>query len=293
MQLKRRASPTRPALAATATSATSPCSSAATSTTAVVTQPHLPPYREIEGVTQVNRDYSRVSCAWQPVLPWFIDQRIGFDHPSCLRTASLRLLTSLTAVEGNTLADGRGPGFNFAAPSYFQRPDERVIVGTFAHYDINEHVEAYTELMFMDTKSTTQFGPAGNFFLNQDVGCANPLMSDQQRAVLGCLPGVETVPVTIGRRNVEGGPRFGVLRHSTYRGVFGVRGDINDTWRYDVSWQYAEVDMRNRGGNYFDTGRFGQALRAVPGPDGTAVCSADADPGCVPYDLWNSGGVTG
>ena len=46
------------------------------------------------------------------------------------------------------------PGFNFAAPSYFQRPDERTVIGMFAHYD-EENLEAYTELMFMDTKLIT------------------------------------------------------------------------------------------------------------------------------------------
>ena len=57
-----------------------------------------------------------------------------------------------------------GPGFNFAAPSYFQRPDERVIVGTFMNPEFTDKIDAYTELMFMDTQSRTQFGPAGNFF---------------------------------------------------------------------------------------------------------------------------------
>ena len=41
------------------------------------------------------------------------------------------LLLSLISyrVDGNELIDGRGPGFNFAAPSYFQRPDERTVIG--------------------------------------------------------------------------------------------------------------------------------------------------------------------
>ncbi|GAB5412717.1 MAG: TonB-dependent receptor [Congregibacter sp.] len=244
-------------------------------------------YREIEGVTQVERDHSacpvRASGNCLGSATNASGSVIGLDDNA---------VTGNFRVEGNQLLPGFGAGFNFAAPSYFQRPDERVTVGTFAHFDLNEKVEAYAELMFMDTKSVTQFGPAGNFFVPQTVSCTNPLMSDQQRSILGCLDGVESVRATIGRRNVEGGPRFGVLRHTTYRGVFGVRGQINDTWRYDASWQYSEVDMRNRGGNYFDTGRFGQALQAIPDENGNAVCPPGSDPGCVPYDLWNTGGVT-
>lgn len=244
-------------------------------------------YREIAGVTQINRDYS--AC---PVR----------DSLTCLGSATNEsgsiIATDENAdggnyrVEGNQLAEGFGPGFNFAAPSFLQRPDERVVLGTFAHYDLNEHVEAYTELMFMDTKSTTQFGPAGFFFNPTETNCNNPLMSDQQRDVLGCQGPDDTVDLVIGRRAVEGGPRFGNFRHSTYRGVFGVRGDINDAWRYDVSYQYAEVDMNNRNGNYFDIDRFPDAISAVPGPDGEPVCPPGADDGCVPYDLWNTGGVT-
>ena len=49
--------------------------------------------------------------------------------------------------------------------------------------------------------------------------------------------------VYIGRRNVEGGARRADLRHTTYRVVFGLRGDINDVWRYDLFGQYAEVSL--------------------------------------------------
>ena len=243
-------------------------------------------YREIEGVTQVERDYS--ACPVRASL-------------SCLGSATnasgsvipldADAIAGNYRIEGNELLPGFGEGFNFAAPSYFQRPDERVIVGTFAHYDLSERIEAYTELMFMDTKSTTQFGPAGNFFITRTTNCDNPLLSDQQRAVLGCAPG-ESASFLLGRRNVEGGPRFGVHRHTTYRGVFGIRGNINESWRYDVSWQYAEVDMTKRNGNYFDTARLEQALQAVDDGAGNVVCAPGGDAGCVPYDLWNTGGVT-
>ena len=50
--------------------------------------------------------------------------------------------------------------------------------------------------------------------------------------------------------------------------------------------------MSNRNGNYFDTARLNQALNAELDDDGNIVCSAGADDGCVPYNLWNTGGVT-
>ena len=74
--------------------------------------------------------------------------------------------------------------------------------------------------------------------------------------------------------------------------MFGIRGELDDTWRYDVSYQYSEVDMANLNGNYFDTARLNQALKAELDADGNIVRSAGADAGCVPYNLWTTGGVT-
>lgn len=254
-------------------------------------------YREIEGVTQLERDYS--ACPVRSSLSCLGSSTNASGSIIPLDPNGIAPVGDFAfRVDGNELLDGRGPGFNFAAPSYFQRPDERVIVGTFAHWELDESMEAYTELMFMDTKSTTQFGPAGNFFTGLDTNCGNPYISDQQATILGCTfengarDENQMVEFLAGRRNVEGGPRFGVLRHTTYRGVFGIRGSIDDAWRYDVSWQYAEVDMSNRNGNYFDTARLNQALDATTDDNGNVVCLPGADSGCVPYNLWNTGGVT-
>ncbi|MFT4767254.1 MAG: iron complex outermembrane receptor protein [Glaciecola sp.] len=239
-------------------------------------------YRDIEGVTQLNRDTS--AC---PVR----------NSGECLGSGTNQSGSWIVGgenyrTEGTEWLEGRGPGFNFAAPSFFQRPDRRTTMGTFAHYDVNEHVEAYTELMFMDTKSDTQFGPSGVFFQTfDDLNCNNPLLSAQQLGVTGCTSPDDRYSATLGRRNVEGGPRKGSLRHTTYRGVFGLRGDINDTWRYDVSYQYAEVNMTNRNTNYVDLIRIEEALNAVQLDDGSIGCES-GNGACVPYNVFQTGGVT-
>lgn len=253
-------------------------------------------YREIEEVVQGDRATS--SCAFfQSADTCFgstTNASGGFQGIDS--SSGTPLLGDTHTVEGTEFVLGTGPGFNFAAPSYFQRPDERVTVGTFGHWDMNEHAEVYTELMFMDTKTTTQFGPAGIFGQTVDATCNNPYMSASQLAILDpdgtCAAGGAVVDFTLRRRNVEGGPRFGDTRHTTYRGVFGVRGDINETWRYDASWQYAEVDMSTRNGNYFDTGRLDEALDAVVDDSGNIVCLPNSSDGCVPYNVFQTGGVT-
>ena len=253
-------------------------------------------YREIESVVQGDRATS--SCAFFQDFDTCFGSTTnasggfaGIDSSS-----GVPLLGPTYTVMGTEFELGTGPGFNFAAPSFFQRPDERVTVGTFIHMDINDQVEAYTELMFMDNKSTGQFGPAGIFGGTVDVTCANPFVSPSQLAILDpdgtCAAGADKFDMSLRRRNVEGGPRFGSTRHTTYRGVFGLRGDINETWRYDVSWQYAEVDMAVRNGNYFDTGRLDEALDAIVDDSGNIVCAPGASDGCVPYNVFQTGGVT-
>ncbi len=136
--------------------------------------------------------------------------------------------------------------FNYGALNYFQRPDKRYTLGSFAHYEINNHVEAYTELMYMNDQSTSQIAPSGTFFNNTNIPCSNAFMSDQQFEALCGQYGLTEDDVQtayLGKRNVEGGNRQDELEYNTFRGVFGLRGEINDTWRYDGYFQYARVDF--------------------------------------------------
>ena len=105
----------------------------------------------------------------------------------------------------------------------------------------------------------------------------------------------------IGRRNVEGGPRDDDLRHTSYRGVFGFKGDIDDTWKYDVYGQYSTVIMQDNYQNDISSTRLNRALDAVidtrPGSptNGQIVCQSvvdGSDPKCVPWNIFTTGGVT-
>lgn len=253
--------------------------------------------RDIDPVIQSDRDYS--ACA---------NRVTSTGDLRCLGSATNQAgsfyfsndgYNDIFYVDGNQFLPGIGAPFNFAAPSYYQRPDERYTLGAFAHYEMDEHVELYTDLMFMDNRTVAQFGPAGVFFSAfLDVNCGNPFLSDQQAATVGCVgdrtdfstPGVgglQLFDTLFGRRNVEGGPRQGDQRHTTYRIVTGLRGDINETWRYDASYQYAEVDMRNVNSAYVNVARAGEALLV----DAQGNCLSGNE-FCVPWNIWNTGGVT-
>ena len=105
------------------------------------------------------------------------------------------------------------------------------------NYEFNDSVELYGEVMFMDDYTDAQIAPSGNFDNTTQINCDNPMLSAQQRDLICTQNGYgpdDYANVTIGRRNVEGGPRIERLRHTTWRLVAGLRGDLSDAWSYDV-----------------------------------------------------------
>lgn len=262
-------------------------------------------YRKINEVRQGDRDYSAcalggdtpadISCGGSSTLPdgRFTDFGILTDNDDYPNATSFDYI-----VEGDQFVPRNGKLYNYAPDNFFQRPDERYTGGAFAHYDINEHVEVYSELMFMDDRSNAQIAPSGAFFVTSELSCGNPLMSDQQFQVMCADNGLtkdDVIPAFVGRRNVEGGFRNDDIRHTSFRGVFGVRGDINETWRYDFYGQYSEVSMEQTYNNDLSTTKVVRALNAVEDTDGNIVCQSvvdGSDPTCVPWNVFQTGGVT-
>lgn len=190
-------------------------------------------------------------------------------------------------------------GFNYNPYNYFQRPDERFTAGAFANYEINEHFKPYLEVMFMDDHTRAQIAPSGAFYgTDFFINCNNPLMSSaQQTSLCGANAGTPTIQsVYIGRRNVEGGGRVDDLRHTDYRIVAGMKGDIDDVWSYDVYGQYWRAILAERYENDFSRKKINNALNVVIDPSsGQPVCAAylsGADRNCVPWNIWTPGGVT-
>ncbi len=202
-------------------------------------------------------------------------------------------------VEGHRFVSREGTLYNYAPTNYFQRPDRRWTAGLFAHYDVHDKVEAYTEFMFMDDRSVAQIAPSGSFFHPDMLNCDNPFLSVQQFEALCGAYGLtkdDMQTVRIGRRNVEGGSRQNDLRHTSYRGVFGLRGDLSDRWRYELHYQYSKVNMKNTYLNDLSVTRVRRALDVVEHPGtGEPVCRSvldGSDQGCVPWNIFREGGVT-
>jgi len=211
--------------------------------------------------------------------------------------------------------------YNFAATHYLQRIDERYTAGFFGHLKFNDHAEAYTEFMFMDDNTRANYAPAGlflgagfatsgtpplrngNFYTNCGVGGygnagMNPYLTASQFSSI-CAPGSPysavasaTVPepgdvqLLIARRNVEGGPRQDTYVHTTFRGVFGVRGEITTDWTYDSSFTFGLTRSSDYHNNDVSAAHAQNALLAVMGPGGVPVCRGGAA-GCVPWNVFN------
>jgi len=192
--------------------------------------------------------------------------------------------------------------YNFGPLNYFQRPSDRYTASAFGRYDINDMARAYVEASFHDDRTVAQIAPSGLFGVQTTISNDNPLLTTAWRDALKLGPvadpatGVVTErSVLFNRRNVEGGGRQDDIRHTSFRMVTGMKGDIGP-WSYDTSLQIGKVAYQETYKNDFSITRSTRALDVVTDPaTGAAVCRSaldGSDPGCVPYNIWALGGVT-
>jgi iron complex outermembrane receptor protein len=157
---------------------------------------------------------------------------------------------------------------------------------------------------------------SGTSFL---VNCTNPLLSASEVAALcnsnaqvaqynswvangmigpqpgapACTPVANTgncnvspgnADLEIGRRAIEAGPFDSDLRHTTYRMQVGARGDLGDSWNYDVYAQYSTSVFQESDTGYFSTNHIANALQ-VTGTAANPVCISG--PPCVPLNVFS------
>jgi iron complex outermembrane receptor protein len=200
---------------------------------------------------------------------------------------------------------GDADNYNFGPLNFYQRPSQRFTGGAFLNYEINEHITAYSEVMFARNTTDAQIAASGDFFTATPIPCSNPLLTPDERTAI-CNAAISQggsaadpnrlATLYIGRRNVEGGGRVLDVANNAIRAVVGVKGDIMDGLTFDVYGQRNGVDTQIRNLNYFDASRVQNALNVITDPaTGQPACQSfvdGSDKNCVPWNIWVPNGVT-
>ena len=202
-------------------------------------------------------------------------------------------------ASGSTRAFVRNDQFNFGPINAFQRPSERYGANATANYDISESVKVYTEFSFHDDHTVAQIAPSGVFGATIiPMFFENPLLSADWRRDLALTEATPTSSVIINRRNIEGGGRQSDIRHTSFRSVFGVKGELGKVWNYDAFMQVGKVVYTDISKNDFSILRTARALDVVRNAAGNVVCRSvvdRTDTACVPCTvcevkpLWRPG----
>ena len=210
--------------------------------------------------------------------------------------------------------------YNYGAVNHYQRPVERWNLGASGHYELTESVEAYFDTTYMNNKTAAQIAESASFNRPFLTNCDNPLLLggnpnnnpdgvrlgdmtgtfDDNGDFISCLDwmaaGNESIDVQFinSHRNIEGGPRVSTYENSTWRAIFGLRGDINDDFAFDIFGQFAATEGTRISQNDLNFNRVQQALYIVDDGSGNPVCR-DSSGGCVPWNIFtrNADGSTG
>jgi iron complex outermembrane receptor protein len=219
---------------------------------------------------------------------------------------------SAYAVDPNTGAfrpySNATDSYNYGGLSYLQRAAERYTAGSFLNYDINDSTNVYSNFMFARNSSTANYGPSGLFtYTAATVSCANPLLTPQEVGIL-CAPatvaanqaafpqnaGTNNINLYVGRRAVENGPRADNYLSNSFRETLGVKGHWIDGLSYDLYGQVGINAMHDSEGGFVNTTSATNALNVVS-VGGVPTCQSvvnGSDPNCVPWNIFQKGGVT-
>ena len=250
-------------------------------------------YKKTDALLQSERDFSACSLGANAT---------GFSCGGSGTNATGRIGVGAGFGTLWTNADAQGTArrfnnsldqYNFGPVNYFQRPSERYGFNAFANYQVANYAKVYGEFSFHDDLTVAQIAPGGAFIDVYNVRGDNPLLSASWRSALGLTSPNQTVEVTMGRRNVEGGGRQSEYRNTSFRSLVGVKGDVGK-WSYDAYAIASRVIGSQNENNYFLTARIKRAMDVV-NVNGVATCASvvnGSDPACVPYNIWRLGGVT-
>ncbi|MBR7745814.1 TonB-dependent receptor domain-containing protein [Undibacterium baiyunense] len=185
--------------------------------------------------------------------------------------------------------------YNFNPLNYYVTGLDRSQATSLANYKINDNFEVYGEMFYTASKVASTLAESGTFNNTFNVPIGNPFIPAAAReqlcqrrgiAAADCVVGNSTiVPLTIGRRITELGPRFNDFDNKTLQYTLGSKGEIAGSWSYDAYWSRGTADQTQIRKNWGSLSKVKQALNSV-----AAGKCVDASNGCVPLNVWGAAG---
>jgi outer membrane receptor protein involved in Fe transport len=182
-----------------------------------------------------------------------------------------------------------GDLYNYAPVNYLQIPLERYSGGLFLNYDVSDRHTLYTELTYTRNNVLRNLAPVP-LFMFPETNLDNPVLTPEAQAAFSqYIPtGPNTVTFFMARRMEELGFRIIDSTNDYSRAVVGLRGDINDTWDFDIWATYTKGEEEELQRNDGSFSRFQQGLLVDPL---TGQCY-DPSGGCVPINPWGAGALS-
>jgi iron complex outermembrane recepter protein len=180
--------------------------------------------------------------------------------------------------------DGLGDRYNFAPVNYLLTPAERVNLGAYGHFDLADRVQAYAELMYVDSKNSNQLAPTPATGILVDP--TSPLLSPDVQALLDDRTD-PTAPAVLRRRMIEVGARVAENNSKLQQIVFGVRGDLGiKDMKYDAYYQYGRTEF-----TFFTINDVSRS-RLEAGLAGCPAAYLQFVPECVPVNAFGAGNIS-
>ncbi|WP_336959984.1 TonB-dependent receptor plug domain-containing protein [Sphingobium aquiterrae] len=300
-------------------------------------------YTKQGSFTQADRDFSALPLADNPTRTGFIysgsgnipgtriplssSQLAGLvgltrsPNPTCSSVSSIRFLAGGIPTQYCQPEDT----YNYAPYNLLQRPLSRYNVSALGHYDLTDHITAFAEAFYADTKNNYELAPEsfvpltpgapGSQTLLVPNYANNPVLPAVLRQFFadnaryfdtGLLPGYSAIGGSTGVRSgtaavVGAGRRadeFGTRQYYYERQAFditgGLRGDfkaIGQDFRWEAFGQFMRTREDSRNVSIFNQARLSQAMDAVVDPSGNIVCRNNTS-GCVPVNIFGVGSIS-
>ncbi|MBN2972410.1 TonB-dependent receptor [Roseomonas aeriglobus] len=224
-------------------------------------------------------------------------------NPNGLPTTGLGAVIDPTT--GSFRAATQNDTFNTNIGTYFLTPLEQYNLYTAGRYEVADNIEVYATGMFTRNKAELALAASGTFNNAFDLPLNNPYLPATARAQLCAANGISvadcnaaaaintgvsrTVRVIPSRRFLEYGPRGNPIESTMFQVQTGIRGDITEGLKFDLSAQYGETNQNQARVNWGSASKVQQALLAYRNAAGQLVCSNTAN-GCVPLNLFGANG---